>query len=81
MESNRWIRGGGTLIQYFEREKPMGTKEQEIEKIHQNYLILIRNPNPTNDTVRDIAGSRLQLIKLVGEEEQRRLIGEWNKER
>lgn len=59
----------------------MTTREQEIEQLHWQYLSLIRNTPPTNETVRDIARSRLRLIELVGEEEQRRLIGQWNTER
>ena len=59
----------------------MSAKDQEVEKLHQEFLALIRNTQPTNDTVRDIARLRLRLIELIGEDEQRKLIGQWNLER
>jgi hypothetical protein len=37
-------------------------------------------PNPTMETVQEIASLRLRLIDLVGEQEQRRLIEKWNNE-
>jgi len=41
------------------------------------YLAL-RRAEPARDIIAAVAGLRLQLVALVGEDRQRELIGEWN---
>ena len=52
----------------------------KVERLHTTYKALLAESNPTDETVRSIARTRLSLIDLVGEEEQRRLVGLWNDE-
>jgi hypothetical protein len=54
--------------------------DQQVEYIHKIYRALLQNQNPTDLTVSAIAGTRLLLIDIVGEPEQRDLVGQWNNE-
>lgn len=50
----------------------------KIEVLHGRYLALYPLNGPT--IIRQIAQLRIQLIGLVGERSQQRLIGLWNRE-